>query len=152
MELTLNENALINELKEFYFEYLVASKIAGKYKIQPKFNNELCNVFKKRLQQYQLTLLKIDCHLYDSNFLYAEQTCQKIIDELLDEVKSVRLMGKNHEEKVGESDIILQLKNKNINISLKLLKKSAFINTKSAGVNSFLKNILIHANYKKKLI
>ena len=72
-------------------------------------------------------------------FYSAEQTSQKITTDLnLKDLENVTLMGKNHEEKVGESDIILTLSKKNtINISLKLLKKSAFINTKSAGVNSF---------------
>ena len=152
MEPTLNENALVNELKGILFEYLVASKIAANYKIQTKFNSDLCHVFKRRLQQYQLTLLKMDSNLYDRIFLYADQTCQKIINELsLEKVVSVYLMGKDHEEKVGESDIILKTESGDINISLKLLKKSAFINTKSAGVNSFLKKYFDSEELQEKV-
>ena len=135
------KEALFNEVKGSLFEYLVARKIAC------LDGNEL--EFQKSIDHHYLNVLAQQDRLVRqfypdmSGFLseVSDETVSKLVEYLKEQPASPRLLGKfvnsslSHD--LHEADLLLQLKQGSLPVSLKLTKKNAYINTKSGGVKSF---------------
>lgn len=135
--------AYINEYKGNLFEYLVGLNISKICEIESKFYALIDSTIRKRLIDYESILRKNDLPLLKKLNEFSTKTAHIIMQEIDINVSKVVLVGKLHNEKITnefkEADLLLETKEKIIPISLKLSKKGAYVNTKSAGVKSFIK-------------
>lgn len=133
--------ALINEFKGNLFEYLVGQKLSQASNIESDFIHSFGGELKNLLGSYELWLRKNDPVCLRELPSLAAQTCSELSSKLPSKINKIRVVGKSaggsHNEVVGEADIILEGPENITPISLKLCKKGAFVNTKSAGIRSF---------------
>lgn len=141
------KEAFINEYKGHLFEFLVAYNMATAFNIQNKFYQTFSSSQMSTLKIYEKEIFYKDKELFFQLKELASIVAQKVMMYLQakkkSSVKDIYLIGKMVEggkKKWGEGDILLISENqKQLPISLKLCKDNAFINTKNAGVRSFLK-------------
>lgn len=139
---TTKKEALFNEVKGSLFEYLVAREIAV------KGNEEL--VFQRSLDKNYLTVLsqqdRMVRQFYPEMLPFLNSASRSAANNIIDYLKEVpstpRVVGKfsnstSLHEELHEADLILNLKDRSLPVSLKLNKKNAFVNTKSGGIKSF---------------
>ena len=137
-------NALLNEYKGNLFEYLVASGVAKSWGIEKSFIQSFGGEAKERLNFYQNELLVVDSSMYMELAKSANTVADRIAQTLKKEnIHNILVIGKSaggsHDESFAECDIMLLGEERNVPISLKICKKGAFVNTKSAGIRSFVK-------------
>lgn len=134
--------ALINEYKGNLFEYLLGQNLAKHFALEAAFQESLPASLRDRLAFYEDFLLQNDRELYKRLPLLASSVSQSLIPSLNFDVTQICLVGKlsgqNEREEWGEADLILLGKQSQRKISLKLCKENAFVNTKSAGLKSFI--------------
>jgi len=136
-------NALLNEYKGNLFEYLVAAHLAALWKIEKPFLLSFGGEAKKRLTFYQNELLKADPDLYHQLGPSALKAAH-LIDHYYGQLSfhNILVLGKSaggsHDESFAECDIMLCSDLEDIPVSLKFCKKGAYVNTKSAGIRSFI--------------
>lgn len=139
----INKEALFNEVKGSLFEYLVAHKLAQSSGIEIDFIQNIDRNYLTVLGQQDrmvrqfypemgtfLSEASLDCH-------------EKIIKKFGKDWVDIKLLGKltssQLQDDFKETDLLLTSKTgEQILLSLKLNKKNSFVNTKSAGVRSFL--------------
>lgn len=138
------KEALINEIKGNLFEFLVAHNCAKSLNVEASFLKGIDLQMKSMLQNYEKWLRINDKELV-LNLAKLAKSCADELVLYLREFKepiNIILLGKiaGHEIDFNfhEADFIIQYQNQNIPISLKLSKKNAYVNTKSAGIKSFI--------------
>lgn len=137
------ENSL-NELKGNLFEFLVGQLLARHFHVEEDYLTSLPRPFRQQLSFYESLLRQNDRELLKLLPHLAQEVVQVILTQLSVPVERVLLVGKLNtlrqlEESLGEADLLLFVQNKVLPLSLKLCKVNAFVNTKNAGVQSFLK-------------
>lgn len=141
---TASQNeALINEFKGNLFEYLVGAYLARQAQCEGDFLRMMDAELLVRLRDYEDWLWQHDENLAAQLPHLAEISAQKIQTHLTHPIERVLVVGKlagaAHDTSVGEADLLLFSKNNQTTpVSLKLCRRGAYVNTKSAGVRSFL--------------
>ena len=138
--------ALINELKGNLFEFLVALEMATQAKCHSRFMREFGGSYKEQLNRYETWLRNHRPNLRRQLPFLAKACAQKLRQTLgekeSNKIDRVMLLGKlagaSHHFAFKEADVVLASGDKLFPISLKFCKAGAFVNTKSAGIFSFL--------------
>lgn len=144
---TSQKEAYINEYKGLVFEYLVGMEcLEGKNVAQ--FYSEIPASYLQRLSYAAEQIRRHDQNLYSFLKLAALQTAKVIIEHISGQsFDTVSLQGKllsDHSNLLkvqSECDILLidsKVKGEIYPLSLKFCKKDSFVNTKSAGIKTFV--------------
>lgn len=138
------KEALINEFKGNLFEYLVGHSLACLAQVESRFIKSFGGELRSRLSEYESWLRVHDQELIYALPSLAKECSKKLFDVLSDiNIHNILVMGKigaaGGNDHFNEADLlILSDKEKVIPVSLKLCKAHSFVNTKSAGVKSFI--------------
>lgn len=126
--------AFHNEFKGVLLEYSLG-KVLSKGVANLIF---LDDKFLETVESYQNNLISSDLNTYKALSSIAS-LMKKIVEEKFgEEFTSIELAGKSHPKDWGEGDLKLFFSDKDpVLLSLKMIKKASFINTKSAGAYSF---------------
>lgn len=135
------KEALFNEVKGSLFEYLVAKDLAIKSQGELSFQTSLDRNYLTVLSQQDRMVRQF----YPEMLPFLGQVSKLASQALctyLDEIPSApKVVGKfsnsSMSEELQEADLILELKERGLPVSLKLNKKNAYVNTKSGGIKSF---------------
>lgn len=138
-----SKEALFNEIKGSLFEYLFARELARLNQVEPQF-------LKSIDQQYQTVLSQQDRmvrEFYPDLIPFLAQMGKESVKHFLacweKPIEEVLLLGKfiNTEmsESIKEADVLVKSEGVLYPVSLKLTKESAYVNTKSGGIKSFIK-------------
>lgn len=142
IETKAQKEALINEFKGNLFEYLVASFMARNHKIERAFISSFGGAMKEQFSHYEQWLRQNEPELLKELPVLAQKTAQALDAHLPKDLQNILVMGKMaagaHDMTFGECDIMAVGAHQQVPFSLKLCKGGAFVNTKSAGVKSFL--------------
>jgi hypothetical protein len=140
--LSKETEALLNEARGNLFEYAVAKEFAVSYGCLTSFIQGLNSRKQILLSQHEALLRTYDIKWLS---LLQDYACQLVHDfskkKIIKDVRDIQLLGKQSQnKKFGEADLLLQTGASFVShpLSLKLLKKSAALNSKSAGIRSFL--------------
>ncbi len=146
----IQKEAILNEFKGNLFEFLVAQGLARKSKIEDQFLLSLPLDFKARLGSYEEMMRIHEPRLLTKLPSLASRTVDKIWEDVnlsSFDFTGWNVIGKmvatNDSKTWNETDIVGSYRDslgaiKKLAISLKLSKDHSFVNTKSAGVKSFL--------------
>jgi len=139
------KEALINELKGNLFEYLVGRRIAAQIDREHQYITSLPSSFESQLKDYERWLLRNDRELVGRLPLLADSTFHSLKESIsnlkYDDVFLVgKISGGSHNNVWHEADLLLRHSRggEEYPISLKLCKANSFVNTKSAGIFSFV--------------
>ncbi len=142
LKTTAQSEALINELKGNLFEFLVGLEMARMGKCRDQFFREFGGSYKEQLNRYETWLRKNQPHLTSQLPHLAKECALKLSQYIGTKIDRVVVLGKlagaSHNSTFKEGDVILLSGDQLIPVSLKLCKQGAFVNTKSAGIFSFL--------------
>lgn len=140
--------ALVNEYKGHLFEYLVAAELSRVLGIETAFLEHFGGQAKDRLIYYEQWLKDFDRALIAQLQNWSRQVVLDLKESdsftlvFLSNWTHIFLLGKDSQgtgHQFGEADILLQTnEGKSLGLSLKLYKDQGAINTKSAGLKSFL--------------
>ncbi len=131
--------AYLNVYKGSLLEFLVAGEFARRFGIYSDFIRSLSSDLLNQLKAYELAIRNSDKKLLDALGKFSKSIADHILLELqLGKLNKVILTA--HEKNHSEADFLLVTETKTLPISLKLCKKSSFVNTKSAGARSFFSN------------
>lgn len=145
----IQKEAILNEFKGNLFEFLVAQGLARKSAVEHQFLLDLPAEFKERLGSYEEMIRTHEPRLLVKLPTLAGVTVQKIWEEISSSspFNQWHVIGKmvatNDNDLWNETDIVgtyltEEGVQKKLALSLKLTKDHSFVNTKSAGVKSFL--------------
>lgn len=139
----INKEALFNEVKGSLFEYLVGLKLSQRVNRELEFIQNIDRNYLAVLGQQDRMVRQFYPEML--SFLSdASIKCEeKLTEKYGHQWRSIKLLGKlsssQLQEDFKETDLLLINEiGEQLLLSLKLNKKSAFVNTKSAGVRSFL--------------
>lgn len=136
-------DAYLNEFKGNIFEYLIGSKLARKFNIESDYIQNISSQFKQKLSSYESFIRTNKPQLISSLDKYSNSLLEELDSELPSNIKNIYLCGKlakaSHDNRFEEADLLI-IGDKHLPISLKLSKYQSYVNTKSAGVKSFLSN------------
>lgn len=140
------KQSLINEHKGFVFEYLVAHYFAEESEVGlGNFLSSIESQDFERLNFYQKNILANDKTLYKQLPLLAKEVCHFYLNKFSQgKLQSVALTSRS-KLLSDNADIILEFKQHKSHLSLKLCKDLVFVNTKSAGIKSFLSKYFLQA-------
>ena len=153
MSSDIREQALLNEYKGNLYEYLVAVSLSSLYSCEAKFITALTQDFRQMLAVQESFIRE-----YFPNLLYdlpalAKSLADDIFKSLdieVDDHIHIELIGKaamaSHDERYAEADILVRTKGRSYPLSIKLSKAHAYVNTKSAGVKSFISKYFVSTN------
>jgi len=138
------KEALINEFKGNLFEYLLGHSLSQKRGVETQFIKSFGGELRSRLSEYESWL-----RVHDQELIYAlpslAETCAvKLNEDFGDiEIQNILVMGKigsaGGNDHFREADLLILTKNEKVlPLSLKLCKANSYVNTKSAGVKSFI--------------
>lgn len=142
----IQKEALINEIKGNLFEYLLAHTCARRFGVEKSFLSSLDAEMKSMLNRYEKWLRENDRQL-TKNLTSLAQSCSESLITYFNEnnisiMSHVFVFGKISKSKLGdelkEADIVFQDEKKIYPVSVKLSKKNSYVNTKSAGIKSFI--------------
>lgn len=136
------KESLLNEYKGNLYEFLVARELSQKYQIEAEFIRRLRPDFQQMLAQQEAFVREYYPELLIDLPRLAKGLADKLSECLPESPTGLTLIGKaaSGEEAQGEADILLSFENvEDVPISVKLSKAQAFVNTKSAGIKSFIK-------------
>lgn len=153
-----NKNdSLVNELKGNIFEFLVAQKISKMFNLESSFLLGVNSSYLKLLKNYEIKLKELSPTIAKKLPMLSQSLADEIKSSLLKKkLTHIFLVGKMEGTKLDlkkfESDLVLidELNNQ-IGLSLKLCKSNSFVNTKSAGIKSFLKNYFNEEHFQNEL-
>lgn len=150
---SIQKDSLLNEYKGNLFEFLVAQKLSQKFSLEASFLSNLGQDFFDILSLQEKFLNDEYSFLLRDLPLLASQTANEMIKTIpFEDIKEILLIGKkaaaSGDDRFFECDLLLKGK-KDYPISLKLSKKGAFVNTKSAGLKSFLKKYFFKLDGEK---
>ncbi|OUR97784.1 hypothetical protein A9Q84_06170 [Halobacteriovorax marinus] len=138
------KEALINEFKGNLFEYLVGQLLSRHYKIEADFTRSFGGEIRSQLTHYDHWLRVHEPDLVRQLPILAQTVIKSLIDFLPEKVSKIFVIGKSaggsHNKSWDEADLLVQSFDLLIPISIKLCKSHAFVNTKSAGIKSFISN------------
>ena len=136
------KEALINEFKGNLFEYLVGQLLSRHYKVEGDFTRSFGGDIRSQLTEYDHWLRVNEPDLIKKLPMLAKEVVSRLINFLPESIDKVLVIGKSvatsHSKQWAEADLLLQADSAVYPISLKLCKNQAFVNTKSAGVKSFI--------------
>lgn len=138
------KEALINEFKGNLFEYLLGHSLSRKRGVETQFIKSFGGELRARLSEYESWLRVHDQELIFALPNLAETCAEQLHQELGDiDIHNILVMGKigsaGGNDHFNEADLLILTKNEKVlPISLKLCKAHSFVNTKSAGVKSFI--------------
>ncbi|HLW55889.1 MAG TPA: hypothetical protein VKY27_00805 [Bacteriovoracaceae bacterium] len=147
----VNKEALFNEVKGSLFEYLVGLKLAQRANQELDFIQNIDKNYlailgqqDRMVRQFYPEMLSF---LNEASTKGQETLCAKYGENWV----SIKLLGKLSSSQLQsdfkETDLLLVNEfGEQLLLSLKLNKKSAFVNTKSAGVKSFLTQYFPYLN------
>ena len=141
---TASQNeALINEFKGNLFEYLVGLEMAKSIGQEAHFLSSIQPELLSRLRSYEDWLWQNDSDLAEQLPRLAKNCYEYFDSHHSQSFEKVLLVGKiaggSHDESVGEADLLLiDQDQKTTALSLKLCRSGAYVNTKSAGIRSFI--------------
>ncbi|MCO4755001.1 MAG: hypothetical protein KC478_11010, partial [Bacteriovoracaceae bacterium] len=143
MSASKRTEALLNEYKGNLYEFLTAQRLARVNGIESQFIQTLREDFFVMLSQQEAFIREYYPWLLEDLPILALGLGDQIQSELDSKIIKVEIVGKasasDKEGDVGEADLLVELENtKQALVSVKLSKTGAFVNTKSAGVKSFL--------------
>ena len=145
MSTNARHQALLSEYKGNLFEFLVGSALSRKLSLEVVFLKGLSLEFKKMLQIQESFIREFYSHLLVDLPILADKLSDEIIESLEISNKNISdivIVGKvalaSQNDQFAEADIILKSKEVFFPISVKLSKANAFVNTKSAGLKSFM--------------
>ncbi len=141
MQNLVKKEALFNEVKGSLFEYLVASELAILGKTEPQFQRSLDKNYLNVLSQQDRMVRKFYPEMLSFLREASVRTSKAVFNFLGEAPLSLRLVGKfsnsaRHQE-IYEADLLVETSKDQLPLSLKLNKKSAYVNTKSGGIKSF---------------
>ncbi len=138
-----SKEALFNEIKGSLFEYLFARELAISSKLESSFLKSLDPKYQMVLSQQDRMVREFYPDLIPFLSKMSKDTSQYFLKQFNRPISEILLLGKfvNTEvsEDIKEADVIIHTDQEMIPISLKLTKESAYVNTKSGGVKSFIK-------------
>ena len=145
----INKEALFNEVKGSLFEYLVALKLGQSAKIELDFIQNIDKNYLAVLGQQDRMIRQFYPEMLSFLHQTSLQCHQHIIEKYGTDWVSIKLLGKltnsQLQDDFKETDLLLtKVTGEQLFLSLKLNKKSSFVNTKSAGVRSFLTHYFPH--------
>ncbi len=136
------KEALINEFKGNLFEYLVAQNLARHFKIEGDFIRSFGGDIRTQLTEYDHWLRVNEPSLIKHLPTLAGLVVKELTPKLPTNISRVLVIGKSaggsHNKSWDEADILVESVEGIFPISLKLCKSHAFVNTKSAGIKSFI--------------
>lgn len=139
---TSQKEALLNEIKGNLFEYLVAAYLSRLKGCERAFITSFGGEIKKQFSEYETWLRLNDSELLKALPALCEKTALSLSKRVGEGVDNILVMGKSaggsHDDRFGEADLLVIKKEQVIPISLKLCKGGAYVNTKSAGLKSFI--------------
>lgn len=134
--------ALANEFKGNLFEYLIASNLARRSSIEASFLQSLPENFKQQLSFYETWMRKHQNNLLSELPQLAKKASDFLITKLDAPIHSISLIGKiaagSGQTQFAEADLLIKTSDRTIPLSIKLCKSNAFVNTKSAGIKTFI--------------
>lgn len=148
----VNKEALFNEVKGSLFEYLVALKLAQSSNIELDFIQNIDKNYLAVLGQQDRMVRQFYPQML--SFLNEASTAceEKISAQYGKNWVSIKLLGKLSramQEDFKETDLhLINDQGEQLLLSLKLNKRSSFVNTKSAGVRSFLTQYFPYLDFK----
>jgi hypothetical protein len=135
------KEALFNEVKGSLFEYLVAKRLALLAQDELSFIKSIDPNYLNVLSQQDRMVRQF----YPEMLPFLEQVSRTTVERLIAGLGKVplapRLTGKFVNSQLRaefhEADLLVEVDQRPVPISLKLNKKNAFVNTKSGGIKSF---------------
>lgn len=139
----INKEALFNEVKGSLFEYLVGLKLAQRVDRELDFIQNIDRNYLSVLGQQDRMVRQFYPEMLSFLNVSSSQCVDALYAKYGNEWRSIKLLGKLSSSQLKsdfkETDLLLINDfGEQLLLSLKLNKKSAFVNTKSAGVKSFL--------------
>lgn len=134
-------DAYLNEFKGNLLEFLIASKLARHFKLESKFLEKISIEFKSKLSSYESFIRTNKPDLLKILDGYSNQLLPhilKLIDFSIDEIILCGKVAKASQDNRFEEADLLMVGEKILPISLKLSKFQSYVNTKSAGIKSFI--------------
>lgn len=135
------KEALFNEVKGSLFEFLVARELARVSFQEEEFLQSLDKNYLNVLTQQDRMVRQFYPEMTDFLNVVSIASAKKLIEHLGFAPKKPKLLGKlvnsGTNSEWHEADLLLDGKSGTLPVSLKLNKKSAFVNTKSGGIKSF---------------
>lgn len=140
----ISKEALFNEVKGSLFEYLVALNLAKQSNLELDFIQSIDKNYFNVLTQQDRMIRKFYPEMLSFLMGVAQKTSHQIFQYFKNESVRPILCGKisqsNEEEDLFETDLKLIYDTREELVSLKLNKKSSYVNTKSGGIKSFFSN------------
>lgn len=139
----VRQEALFNEYKGNLYEFILALQIARHFGIEIHFYEKINPQLKQMLEHQEAFMRNFYPNLLVSLPKIAESLKDKLIKDLnIKRLNNIEIIGKvamaSHVKELAETDILLIDDNMNYNLSIKLGKSNSFLNTKSAGIKSFI--------------
>lgn len=129
------KQAFNNEHKGVLLEYSLAQEFA---KHSSGGLKNVTDDFMEQLKSYQNKLISDDVKTYSSLIKIAKRLCIFYLKKNPNPLLYIELAEKEHISSWGEADIKLNFEDEEKYISLKLIRSSSFVHTKSSGVHSLL--------------
>ncbi|WP_408096239.1 hypothetical protein ACJVC5_14460 [Peredibacter sp. HCB2-198] len=135
------KEALFNEVKGSLFEYLVAKEIARLGNEELQFQQTLDRNYLHVLSQQDRMVRQFYPEMLPFLNQVSKNTVTRMVEYLGKLPKNPKVMGKFsnsaiHDE-IHEADLLVNIEEVLLPVSLKLNKKHAYVNTKSGGIKSF---------------
>jgi len=139
---TINKEALFNEVKGSLFEFLVGKELSSLHGNEFLYLKSLSKDYAKVLQD-QDRMIRL---FYPELRSFLEASSRRMAEKMMKiypGFKTIQLVGKaSHAggNELAEGDLLLlnDQTDEKIYLSLKISKKNSYVNSKSAGVKSFL--------------
>lgn len=149
----IREQALLNEYKGNLYEYLVGNALSSIYSLEVKFIKGLTSDFRQMLSVQESFIREYYPDLLIDLPILANSLANDISNHLnldKDHVTAIEIIGKaamaSHDERFAEADILIRTINSNYPLSIKLSKAHAYVNTKSAGIKSFISKYFLSSS------
>lgn len=138
------KEALFNEVKGSLFEYLICRRLSQLAKEELIFIQSLDKNYLNVLSQQDRMVRQFYPEMLTFLNQVAEVSVQQLIDYLGEIPRHPQLLGKFVNSPTGqehhEADLLFTTSSETVPLSIKLNKKSAFVNTKSGGIKSFFEH------------
>lgn len=132
-----SQHALLNDLKGALFEFKVAHFLSKHWQLEDEFLNSIPKMFQTLLAEQERILRVHYPEQLPIIMIHSLHLSELIIKNEPQKVSKIYLIGELQDQG-SEGDISYEVAGKMKWISLKLTKSKSFINTKSAGVKSFI--------------
>ena len=148
------QQAYLSEYKGYLFEYLVALELAQRLGLRSSFMDSLGEKQWIVLAHYEKEIRKLKPSLLTTLPSLAKRAAKAYLKTLHSnaEITGIWLQGKIWAKGMGEGDIAICVDGRDRFLSLKLCKVGSFINTKSAGIKSFIQGYFspFHSEWQQR--